>query len=328
MLSFVREFDAFSAINPDNLIYTPLRGGSSKAALYRFDIGRRSYVLRLLPEQANNLARLHQTILAKQAGGIGIGPEIYFADSQMDGMIMSFIPGRTVQQKDFQNNDNLALFAKFLKKLHRAKGRFPAAYSPFRRFQNFLLKGKQEKITYPSKFNEAIMLMEELEATFQLNPVPQVPTHLDLHPLNIMLADRQFFLVDWVNGGICDPYFDLAAFTTFQGLDESQILTFLTHYFERPPAPSEWNRFIIAQPVRMFVIAAALLNTSLDETRSISYDEALKSWQLPTITDFGKQGASEPFWPLGLAMLQSGLELIGQKSFKTALRYTQNRLFA
>lgn len=170
--------------------------------------------------------------------------------------------------------------------------------------------------------------MEELEATFQLSPVPQVPTHLDLHPLNIMLSDQRFFLVDWVNGGICDPYFDLATFTTFQYLDESQTLTFLTHYFERPPTQFEWSRFIITQPIRLFVIAAALLNTSLDETRSISYEEALKSEILPSITDFGKNTMNEPLWPFGLTMLKSGLQLVEQGNFKTAMEYIQRHLFS
>ncbi len=323
MQSFVTSVDSPSNIDPDNLIYTPLRGGGSKAALYRFDMGQNSYVLRLLPQLASNLTRMHQIILAKQAGKIGIGPQIYFVDSQMEGMIMDFIPGRTVQQNDFENGDNLTRFAKFLQKLHQSKEKFPVACSPFQRFQNFMVKGKKEKITYPLRFTEVEMLMEEMEATLQLSPIPQVPAHLDLHPLNIMLTDQKFFLVDWVNGGMCDPYFDLATFTTFQCLNESQILTFLTHYFERSPTEFEWNRFIITQPIRLFVIAAALLSTSLDETRPMSYEEALQSWKLPSITDFGKNEMNGPLWLFGLTMLQSGLQLIDQKNFKTALQYIQ-----
>lgn len=327
MHSFVTSFDSLSNIDPDNLIYVPLRGGGSKAALYRFDIGQNSYVLRLLPQQASNLTRMHQIILAKQAGKISTGPEIYFVDSQMEGMVMNFIPGRTVQQKDFEDGDNFALFAQFLQRLHKSKEKFPIACSPFQRFQNFLLKGKKEKITYPSRLTEVKTLMEELEETFQLSPVPQVPTHLDLHPLNIMLSEQRFFLVDWVNGGRCDPYFDLTTFATFQCFNESQTLTFLTHYFERPPTEFEWNRFMMTQPIRMFVIAAALLNTSLDETRSISYEEALTTCKLPSITDLGKNEMNEPLWSFGLTMLKSGLQLIDQRNFKTALQYVQRHLF-
>jgi hypothetical protein len=83
MQSFVKSFDSFSNTDPDNICYVPLRGGGSKARLFRFDIGESSYVLRLLPHQASNLTRMHQIILARQAGKIGIGPEIYFVDSQM-----------------------------------------------------------------------------------------------------------------------------------------------------------------------------------------------------------------------------------------------------
>ncbi len=168
--------------------------------------------------------------------------------------------------------------------------------------------------------------MDELEAVFHLSPVPQVPTHLDLHPLNIMLSEEHFFLVDWVNGGICDPYFDLATFATFQCLNESQTLTFLTYYFEHPPTQFEWNRFIVTRPIRLFVIAAALLNSSTDENRSISYEEALETCKLPSLVDFGKNEINEPLWLHGLKMLKSGLTLIDQENYKAALRYLQKNL--
>lgn len=319
--AFLKKLDALSSINPVSLIYIPLKGGNSNASLYRFEVGQRSYVIRLLPHQANNLTRMHQIILAKQAGKMGIGPEVYFVDTQMEGIVMNFIPGRTVRPSDFENDNRLAIFAKCLKKLHTSKEKFPVASTLFQRFQGFILKGKKEKITYPSQFLEIITLMEELEATFQLSTVPQVPTHLDLHPLNIILSEQHFFLVDWVNGGMSDPYFDLATFAHFHHLNESQTLTFLTHYFERPPTQFEWNRLIVAQPIRLFVIAAALLNTSSDESRSISYEEALISLKLPSIAAFGENEMKEPLWLFGLTMLKSGLNLIDQVNYKTALQY-------
>ena len=327
MLSFLKKLDPLSNVKPDDLIYIPLKGGGSLATLYRFDLNEKSYVLRLLPALANNLTRMHQIILATQAGKIGVGPEIYFVDSQMEGMVMNFIPGRTVQQADFENCDQLAQFAKFLQQLHKSKESFPIANSPFKRFHHFFLQGAKNKITYPTRFTEVKSLLEELEATFQLSPIPQVPTHLDLHPLNIMLFEQRFFLVDWVNGGISDPYLDLANFTTFQDLNELQILTFLTHYFERAPTQFEWNRFIITQPIRMFVVAAALLNTSPDETRSLSYEEALMSSTLPSIADLGKSEKNGPFWQFGLTMFKAGLALIDQKNFKAALHHLQGHLF-
>jgi thiamine kinase-like enzyme len=245
----------------------------------------------------------------------------------MEGIVMEFIPGRTVQESDFEDSDYLAIFAKFLKQLHQSKEPFPLACSPFQRFHNFLLKGEQKKLVYPLRFSEVKTLMEELEASFQLMPISLIPAHLDLHPLNIMIVEKRFLLVDWVNGGMSDPYFDLATFTIFQCLNESQILTFLTHYFGRHPTQLEWNRFIVTQPIRLFVIAAALLTLSTDTTLSLSYQEALESSELPTIKDFGKDGMNWPHWQFGLTMFKAGLNIIDQNNFKFAFKDLQKHAF-
>ncbi|MBA3815002.1 MAG: hypothetical protein H0X29_00460 [Parachlamydiaceae bacterium] len=134
-----------SNLNPDNLIYIPLKGGGSQATLYRFNIAQRAYVVRLLPPQANQLTRMHQINLAKQAGEIGLGPKVYFVEFHLEGMVTNFIPGRTVCKTDFDNDDNLAKFAKLLQKLHKSIEKFPVACSPFQRFQNFFSECKKRK---------------------------------------------------------------------------------------------------------------------------------------------------------------------------------------
>lgn len=295
VLPFLKLQEPLTDLNPNHLTFTPLKGGGSQAMLYRFDLNKQSYVLRLLPPHADQFTRMHQITLATEAGQTRIGPEIYFVDSQLKGIIMDFIPGRTVQQADFENPNKLTQFAKLLKKLHQSTTKFPIACSPFQRFHDFLLKGIQNTIVYSPRFAETITLMKELETTLKLKPIPLVPAHLDLHPLNIMIENDQFLLVDWVNGGISDPYFDLATFTTFLNLNDSQILTFLTQYLERPPTQFERHRFIITKPIRPFVIAAALLTLSTDKSNI----------------------------QLGLSMLKTGLTISDQNNFKVALKNLQ-----
>jgi len=164
--------------------------------------------------------------------------------------------------------------------------------------------------------------MEELERVFQLLPVSQVPSHLDLHPLNIMFWENDFFLVDWVNGGMSDPYFDLATFSVFLGLNEEKSMLFLAHYFSRNPTSLEWNRFIIAHPVRLFVIAAALFSSESDI--SMSYEELTRDISLPSLSDFGKEGVIWPHALLGVTMYQAALALIDQDCFKRSLESLKN----
>lgn len=76
MLFFIKFTDSSSKIRPEELMYTPLKGGASQASLYRFEFNQRPFVLRLLPAQASRLVRMHQIRLATQAGKLKLGPEL------------------------------------------------------------------------------------------------------------------------------------------------------------------------------------------------------------------------------------------------------------
>ncbi len=281
----VSRFINFLDILPEDLHFLSLKGGGSQATLCQFDLLNVTYVLRLFPSQSSFAAREHQIALAKQAGELGFGPKIHFVDPEMKGMVMEFISGRVVQVTDFEDSTQLGAFAKFLKRLHLSEVEFPLAVSPFERFRDF--SAKMDVV--PSRFSEMQALMGHLEVLFQLFPVRHVPTHLDLHPLNIMVDHHRFCLVDWVNGGMCDPWFDLATFSVFHELNHEKALKFLTEYLERAPTEYEWNRFIVMQPIRPLVIAAALfsvhndplaesmLQIAIDLTDHVLFHDALNS---------------------------------------------------
>lgn len=129
-----------------------------------------------------------------------------------------------------------------------------------------------------------------------------------------MLWESRFFLVDWVNGGMSDPYFDLATFSIFHGLNEERLMLFLTHYLGRTPHHIEWNRLIVAQPIRLFVIAASLFSSLTDTT---TYEE-IGDKPLPTLSDFGKQQAAWPAPLLGAAMFQAALTCMDHDRFQQA----------
>lgn len=311
-----------ASITPQELAYYHLKGGS-QATLYRFVFDEKNYVARMVPKNADTPTRKHQITIAKMAGEIKVGPTIHYIDSDLEGIVMDFVVGQTVQPKDFCRDSNLANFAKVLKTLHSSFQNFPIATSPFRRFDDFVQRAKANGATPPLRFAEARELMVELELLLKRHQVPNVPTHLDLHPDNIIETHNGYALVDWVNGGMSDPYFDLATFATFHSLDRKQTESFLTHYLDRKPTSFEWQRFILAQPVRLFVIAAILLSLSKDEERNLSYEEALHSLQLPSITDLAKS-EDIPLWHFGLAMFKAGLALVDGNKCKAALHNLKN----
>ena len=307
------------------LTYLLLLAGSA-ATLFQFDVKDHSYVLRILPSHANHLTRMHEIQLAQCAGEMGVGPKMHFVDPHLEAHITDFIPGRTVHPRDFQNTYSLERFAQLLQKLHRSSLKFPVACSPFQRFHNFLEKREQRGLALSPKLSKMKRVMETIEAVFQLHEIPLVPCHLDLHSSNIMLVREDFLLVDWVNGGFSNPYFDLATFAIFHGLNDLQMRAFLTHYFGHPLDELEWSLFIVAQPVRLFVIAIACLSAVPEEITF--YNDGLVNFETTSLRDYIHMDANEKInlspWKIGLIMLKAGLNRIEGKNFKNSLQYLQD----
>jgi thiamine kinase-like enzyme len=118
---------------------------------------------------------------------------------------------------------------------------------------------------------------------------------LDLHLSNIILKDNEeIFLIDWVNGGISDPFFDLATFSYFSELNEVHNEIFLTSYFQRVPTEIEKARFNVILPVRAMVIAASFFSSVSNNTNSTE------------------------------AYIEKSIDLIESETFKRSLKQLQN----
>ncbi|MBA3814061.1 MAG: phosphotransferase [Alphaproteobacteria bacterium] len=325
--SFLQTMDLASTTDLVEATYVPIINGSA-AALFRFDVKDRSYVLRILPPQASHITRTHEVLLAQRAGEVGIGPKIHFVAPHLEAFITDFISGRTVNPLDFQNLSQLGQFAQLLQKLHSSPGKIPVACSPFQRFHNFLAKSEQRGLILSPKLSEVKRLMEEIEEIFRLHDIPLVPCHLDLHSENIMLREKDFVVVDWVNGGLSNPYFDLATFAIFHGLNEFQTTAFLTTYFGQPPRELEWSLFRVAQPLRLFVIALGCL--SMSSEGSTSYNDASLDSEVIPFRDYIYMPANEKLnlalWKIGLMMLKAGLDQVDKKNFKNSLQYLHDNI--
>lgn len=311
--------------NLDKIKLSSLTRGMSQATLFRFEIEEHYFVIRLLPPTADVLERTRQISLMSNSAKIGAGPKIHYISPELDALVMDFIHGTTVSPKTFADEVNLTNFAKFLRKLHQSPIQLPIACSPFQRFRNFL----QSDGEYSTEMIKVITLMTEIEQTLNLYPTPLAPTHLDLHSQNIMLEGSQFFLVDWVNGGMSDPFMDLTTFSIFLDFNDEQVPKFLREYLGRNPSQLEWGRLTILQPVRLFVIAANLLGNSLKELSTSESNRLLCNSKLPSFQDFiQKHSTGELDWPfrqLGFVLLKQGLHLASQPVFQKSLQRLQEQ---
>jgi thiamine kinase-like enzyme len=135
-----------------------------------------------------------------------------------------------------------------------------------------------------------------------------------------MQSQDGFMLVDWVNGGRSDPYFDLATFALMHNLNEAQTNVFFTQHLMRTPAQVEWDHLSILKPVRPLVIAAAFLRNDTDSPSTPESD-------LPDLNDFTREHATGKInWSyrkIALVMLKHALHLSAQNECQNALRRLQ-----
>lgn len=327
---FLKTLDNFQKNDSKNLNFYSLKSGRSSSTLYQFCVNEKSYVIRLCPPNANQASKEHQVLIAKQAGIIGVGPQVYFIDSLSEAIIMEYVLGKILHPIDFKNKSLIIKFTQLLRKLHKSSEIFPLAVSPFKRFYDFLEKGFQNKIFYPVVIKKIKSMMEEIEWILSRYPKILVPTHLDLNLSNIIFTDEKFLLVDWVNGGMCDPYFDLATFTLFSGLNEQEIKEFLTVYFDNIPTELEWARFIVVRPVRLFVIATSCFAVAPEGKQDKFYEENLNNNKSFDFENFIHLRESEkmnwPYWKIGLSMFQKGIDLIHDDLFKSALELLKKKM--
>lgn len=305
LTSFIENLGLRSHADPQEISLHPLKGGRSQGRIFKFDILSNSYVLRLPPPQAIETVKSHQTLIAKLAGEIGVGPKVLFIAPNLEGIILAHLPGRIVTPEDFKNTRNIANFTRVLQKLHWSSLEFPLAASPFRRFESFIEKAQSQEVFLPSQFALAKKSMKEIEQSLELQATSLAPNHLDLNLSNIMLVNDQFYLVDWVNGGLSDPYFDLATFAFFANLDKVQTTEFLTTYLGHLPTEDEWKRFNRITPVRLFVIAASCFATAPQGREEGFYER-----RFTNVPPFHSLKRDTPHWQLGLSLFKAGLEVI------------------
>lgn len=268
LLNFLTKYSLDKHLCPADIKLSILKGGKSGAGLYQFEINQSHFILRVPPENASILTKAHQSFLTKQAGEAQIGPKVRYIDPKFNGIILDYIPGNEVQAENFSNITLIDKIATVLRNLHQNKRLFPIAVSPFKRFNDFFQKSTE----YPIQINKIKLCIDVIEQTLRFYPMIFSPTHLDLHLSNIILTNKEdIFLIDWVNGGMSDPFFDLATFSYFSKLNEVNIEKFLTLYFERPVHEIEKHRFNILFPVRIMVIAISLFSNPLSKKKDYEY---------------------------------------------------------
>lgn len=246
-----------NSINSKDMpILKPLTGGRSGAGIYKFSLNSKDYVLRMFAEMEEVSGREREYKVTKAVGKYGFAPKTYYVDPNYQGMVIEFLPGRTIVPADIYKKGTLASFSVFLKDLHELQiNEEVVADSYIQRGQEWLNKARTKNKTLPRVIEDAVTDFEIISKVIEKLPSNVGLIHNDLISRNIMILPNGFKLVDWPASGYGDIFWDFIDFADFLNLSKEQVKDFFSEYFQRPITQKEWDKFVIMRPIPSIVRA-------------------------------------------------------------------------
>jgi thiamine kinase-like enzyme len=223
--------------DPRRLQIQPIAAGLTNKN-YRLVLGDRTWFFRLPGPSTELLAvdrenELHNTRAAARAG---VGPKVLQHDAKTGGVLLEWLPGRTMSNEAFQAPGMPARIAEALRRLH-AGPRFRDDFNMFRLTEYYLRVVDERSIRVPNGYRDELPKVALIEAALAARPLPTVPCHNDLLAENYLDDGRKLWIVDYEYSGNNDPTFELGNTAQELGFDAARQEELCAAYFgEATPA--------------------------------------------------------------------------------------------
>ena len=164
---------------------------------YKLTLGNRTWFFRLPGPSTELLAvdrenELHNTRAAARAG---VGPKVLQHDARTGGILLEWLPGRTMSNEAFQAPGMPARIAAALRRLH-AGPRFRDDFNMFRLTEYYLRVVDERSIRIPVGYRDELPKVALIEAGLAAHPLPTVPCHNDLLAENYLDDRAKLWIVD------------------------------------------------------------------------------------------------------------------------------------
>lgn len=190
----------------------PLDGGYSGAQNFRLKQNGKDYFVRTFPDHQgidNRKAEVDATLLAARNG---IAPMSHHHSEDYTWFVTDFLTAKHMEWEDYQNESTLERLVNKLKALHQIEGKsLRQAPTTLEKYRYHLQEALRVHAALPG---ELIRLENNLLAIEHPCDNPRF-IHNDLNPYNIMIKGDAFFFIDWTDGGLGDPCFDLVEIALF-----------------------------------------------------------------------------------------------------------------
>lgn len=232
-----------------NVKMNVLKGGMSSSKIFKFEHAGKNYVLRLLSLE-DSVEDRQQEVVAQQIVAMeNIAPGIHYIDPDFTIMIMDFILDCNLKIAQLNDKENLKKVAQAISKLHHIKGGFADKTMIFDRINKKYLKIIEEGITHPIIVEKVIKKLPDIQTKIEKFSQSTVPSHGDFLSLNICFDGQNVTFIDWTDGRLEDPFFDLAYFAVWHLLNTQAEYDFLEYYFDRVPTSEELDHFYLMKQV-------------------------------------------------------------------------------
>jgi thiamine kinase-like enzyme len=212
---------------------SPLSGGLTNEN-YVVNTGRERYVMRIPGASTDLLSidRGNEVYNTRAAAITGIGPQVLEHLSELDVMILEFIPGATMSAETLQSERMARRMAESFKRLHSAP-RFLKDFDMFRLIDYYLQIVEEHDVTIPVDYRERLPVTAQIERAVKAAALPSVSCHNDLLCENFIDDGRWLRIVDYELSGNNDPCFDLGNTAQEAGLDDNLRAALCEAYFGR-----------------------------------------------------------------------------------------------
>jgi thiamine kinase-like enzyme len=224
-------------IDTSKLRVTPIAAGLTNQN-YRLDDGDRTFFFRRPGPATELLAvdRENELYNTRAAAKAGVGARVLQHDPKTGGILLEWLPGRTMSNEAFQAPEMPRLIAEVLQRLHSGP-RFRDDFDMFRLSEYYLAVVDERSIRIPDGYREQLPKVALIEAALAVRPLPTVPCHNDLLAENYLFDGKRLWIVDYEYSGNNDPTFELGNTAQELGFDAARQEELCAAYFgEATPA--------------------------------------------------------------------------------------------
>ena len=225
------------------ILCEPMKGGITNLN-FRVEHGNEIFFVRLgedVPE--HGVYRFNELAASRAAYACGISPEVVHTES--GAMVLRFIEGKTLVEKDLRDFSNLEKALSLLKICHRGMSQhLPGStlifwvFQVIRGYAKTLREGNSRMFPQLQNF---LNINADLEKT--VGTVDLCFGHNDLLAGNFIDDGRRLWLIDWDYAGFNSPLFDLANLASNNEFSEILEQELLEMYFEKTISADLWKRY-------------------------------------------------------------------------------------